>query len=67
MLTTGVNAANQSILQAAIQALGNISTGDGSNAAPYSNVNAAAILVSAVTIGAPQPGPVGGQSASFSF
>ena len=67
MLTTGVNAANATNLQTAIQALGTISTGNGSNSAPYSNVNAAAILVSAVTIGAPQPGPSGGQSASYSF
>ena len=64
-LSTGVNAANATALQSAIQALGTISTGNGSATAPYSNVNAAAITVAAITIGAPQPGPMGGQSSGF--
>jgi len=65
MLTTGVNAANAVALQSAIQALGTISTGNGSASAPYSNVNAAAITVAAISIGAPQPGPLGGQNSGF--
>ena len=67
MLTTGVNAANQAQLQAAIQALGTISTGNGSASAPFSNVNAAAITVSAVTIGVPANGNNGGQFNNYSF
>jgi hypothetical protein len=65
MLTTGVNAANATSLQNAIQALGTISTGNGSTSAPYSNVNVAAVTVSAISIGNPQPGPLGGQNSGF--
>jgi hypothetical protein len=64
-LSTGVNAANAVALQTAIQALGTISTGNGSATAPYSNVNAAVITVAAQTIGSPQPGPMGGQNQGF--
>ena len=65
MLTTGVNAANATALQTAIQALGTIATGNGSTSAPWSNVNVAGVTVAAITIGAPQPGPMGGQSTGF--
>lgn len=67
MLTTGVNAANAANLQAAIQALGIIATGNGSASAPYSNVNVAGVTVAAVTIGVPANGNNGGQFAAFSF
>ena len=67
MLVTGVNAANQAALQTAIQALGTIVSGNGSAAAPYSNLNCAGITVAAVTIGVPANGNNGGQFASWSF
>ena len=69
MFTTGVNADNVGLLQTAIQALGTISTGNGSPSAPYSNVNAAAITVAGVTIGenGTYPSVIGGQAASFTF
>jgi hypothetical protein len=65
MLTTGVNAANAVALQTAIQALGTISTGNGSASAPYSNVNAAAFTVAAQTVGVPANGLNGGQFQGF--
>lgn len=67
LLTTGVNAANATSLQNAIQALGIISTGNGSASAPYSNVNVAGVTVAAVTIGVPANGLNGGQTASWTF
>jgi hypothetical protein len=65
LLTTGVNAANAANLQAAIQGLGIIATANATLG--WSNVNAAAILVSAVTVGAPQGGGNGGQVSTFTF
>jgi len=65
LLTTGVNAANAVALQTAIQALGTIATGNGSTSAPWSNVTVTGVTVAAISIGAPSPGPLGGQSQGF--
>jgi hypothetical protein len=65
LLVTGVDAAPAANLQLAIQALGTISTGNGSNLAPYSNVNVAAVTVAAQSIGVPATGPLGGQNTGF--
>jgi hypothetical protein len=65
MLTSGINAANATSLQTAIQALGTIATGNGSTSAPWSNVNVAAVTVAAISIGSPQSGPLGGQTNGF--
>ena len=65
MLTSGINAANAVALQSAIQALGTIATGNGTTSAPWSNVNVAGVTVAAISIGSPQPGPLGGQSQGF--
>ena len=65
MLTSGVNAANAVALQNAIQALGTIATGNGSATAPWSNCNVSGVTVAAITVGSPQPGPLGGQNTGF--
>lgn len=53
LMTTGVNAANVTALQTAIQALGVIATGggvlSGGNIAPYSNVNVSGVTVASFT------------------
>ena len=66
LLTTGVNAANSTNLQNAIQALGTLVVGNAT--VGYSNVNLAGVTVAAVTIGQPQgPAGNGGQVSTFVF
>ncbi|VVC05565.1 Uncharacterised protein [uncultured archaeon] len=64
MITTGVNAANASALQNAIQALGTVVVGNAT--VGFSNVNLANTSVFATTIG-DAPTIAGGQSSTFVF